>query len=175
MGTRAELIGIGIGVFVIANAADYMNRQAEKKRFILQMGSPDNGFAVKSVRQLKSRGWLKDGSCNDADLVGANLEGADLSDADLRGVDLSVANLKWSFLDGVDLRRAELRRVDLSDAILEDADLSHAIIFGATLNRLNLSDAKLKGAIYNEHTIWPYGFDPEAAGAILGDRDLENG
>ncbi len=44
LGTRAELIGIGIGVFVIANAADYMNRQAEKKAAYFADGQPGQWF-----------------------------------------------------------------------------------------------------------------------------------
>jgi uncharacterized protein YjbI with pentapeptide repeats len=36
----------------------------------------------------------------------------------------------------------------------------------STLIEANLQGADLRGVRYNEHTIWPDGFDPMAAGAI---------
>ena len=40
---------------------------------------------------------------------------------------------------------------------------------GASLYEANLSGADLCGACYNANTLWPEGFDPEAAGAVLVD------
>ena len=47
-------------------------------------------------------------------------------------------------------------------AILTGADLT-----GADLRRANLTWAALTGTHYDEHTQWPEGFDPVAAGAVL--------
>ena len=41
------------------------------------------------------------------------------------------------------------------------ADLS-----GANLSAANLRRADLTGALYDNGTVWPEGFDPEAAGAV---------
>lgn len=81
-GLWAEMIGQGIGVF-IANAGEYVSNQAEKKRLILQMGSPNNDFAIETVRQLRSRGWVHSGMPKKAVLNGADLRGATLWGANL--------------------------------------------------------------------------------------------
>jgi len=49
---KSELIGIGIAVILIDNANEILRRSGEKKRLILQMGSPDNAFAREALRQL---------------------------------------------------------------------------------------------------------------------------
>jgi len=38
---------------------------------------------------------------------------------------------------------------------------------GADLREAKLSEAKLFGALYSTDTIWPEGFDPVAAAAVL--------
>jgi hypothetical protein len=63
------------------------------------------------------------------------LEGADLSHMNLRGFDLSAANLRYA-----DLRGADLRGASLFTAVMD-------------------------GAVYDEETRWPVGFDPEQHGA----------
>ena len=75
---------------------------------------------------------------------------ADLSDAELFDADLSGANLT-----GANLTGANLNRADLTDAILTGADLTSADLYGAKLN-----GAVLDGIIYNDSTVWPYGFTP---------------
>lgn len=217
---RAEFIGIGITVFIIGNATEARNRaanrEAERKRLILQMGSPDNTIAIEAVRQLRSKGWIEDGSLSGVYLSRANLSGADLSKADLSGADLydiklneanleeadlSGAEMQWSNLKRADLKRANLTKTNLSraemsqanlfnaklneasldeasleDAYLKEAELSEAFLnmanlngahlMGANLNLVDLSETYLRGSQYNTDTIWPEGFDPDAAGAI---------
>ena len=123
---RSDLIGMGITVLIIDNVNDMNGRRAEKERLILQMGSPDHGFAIEAARQLGARRWLFDGSLSRAILNGAILNGAKLSGAILSGTDLRGAKLSSTFLSG---------------------------------------------AIYDQNTIWPQGFDPEKAGAILTVQD----
>ena len=73
----------------------------------------------------------------------------------LRGARLGDAVL-WS----ADLRGADLTGADLRGANLQGADLRSAVLSGA-----DFTDARVHGATYDEKTLWPDGFDPEAAGA----------
>lgn len=114
--THAEFIGMGLTVLVIANATEYQQTKAEKNKLILQLGSPDRGFAIEAARQLRQRGWIRDGS-----LFKANLSGADLTEANLTGAILSRADLT-----GAILSRAALTGADLTEAILKGADLTGA-------------------------------------------------
>ena len=66
---KSELIGIGIAVILIDNANEIIRRNEEKKRLILQMGSPENAFAIEAARQLRARGWLFDGSISNASII----------------------------------------------------------------------------------------------------------
>ena len=73
-------------------------------------------------------------SACDSNVRGAYLVRADLSGADLSGADLSEA----------DLYRANLRNANLSEARLRGADLT---------------DANLSGAVWNDETVFPEGFE----------------
>ncbi len=98
-----------------------------------------------------------------------------LRKCDTAGVDLSQAILRRAYLRGVDLRGAILRRTSLIEANLRGAslvgmDLGEANLIGAYLAGADLTAANLKGAKANDRTIWPEGFDPEAAGVeFVGD------
>ncbi len=89
-------------------------------------------------------------------LSGMDLFSANLVAADLRSADLAEANLSNADLGGADLTGANLRGADLSDANLGSADLRGAYLAGADLS----------GTTYDDFTLWPDGFDPQAAGAI---------
>jgi uncharacterized protein YjbI with pentapeptide repeats len=69
-------------------------------------------------------------------------------------VDLTDAHLRRTNLRGANLRRASLRGADLRDTILCGADLSGVDLSGADLRNAKCDDA----------TIWPSGFDWQAAG-----------
>ena len=43
---HAEIIGIGVTVLILGNADEYIRNKVEQRRLILQMSSPDNGFAI---------------------------------------------------------------------------------------------------------------------------------
>ena len=148
---RAELVGIGIAVLIIDNANEAIKRREEKKRLVLQMGSPDNAFAIEAVRQMRARQWMFDGTLHHADLGRANLNEAILSIADMRGADLGGADLSGALLTGANLKEAILWGADLSGALLgvadlRGADLSGAILSGAKLNGADMSGAKLERA-----------------------------
>jgi uncharacterized protein YjbI with pentapeptide repeats len=87
------------------------------------------------------------------DLSEANLEWADLTEADLRYARLRAANLHGAYLTG-----AQLDGADLSDARLDDTYLLATDFGNATLQR-----ATLVGAIWDQSTTWPPGFDPPRA------------
>ena len=90
-------------------------------------------------------------------VIGANLGGANLCGANLRGANLRDAYLRDANLGGADLGGANLR-----DAYLRDANLRGANLCGA-----NLRGANLRDATYSQLTLWPAGFDPKVAGAVL--------
>jgi hypothetical protein len=100
--------------------------------------------------------YLRGAELRGAYLSRADLFGVDLAGADLRGADLGWANLSDAKLQGADLSGANLYGTDLSDADLRGADLGGANLIGADLGR----------AAYDEYTVWPDGYDPEAAGAV---------
>ena len=56
---------------------------------------------------------------------------------------------------------------NLEGADLKGANLEGANLEGANLWRANLFKANLSGAIADQDTQWPDGFDPVAAGVII--------
>ena len=113
----------------------------------------------------EGRDDLKKVDLSRANLSFVNLHKADLSEANLSEADLSSANLSSAILRGADLREANLSGADLPP--FSSANLSSAILRGADLREANLSGADLREAKYDNNTIWPDGFDPKAAGAVL--------
>lgn len=144
-----ELASIAITILFVDALYQHRETEREKRRLILQMGSPDNAFAREAVRALRSRGWLGDGSLQGAWLGGANLQGAFLGLANLQGADLRAANLQGA---------------NLMDANLREADLRYANLHGA-----DLGDANLEGAKASQGTVWPGDFEvPE--GVVMEDQ-----
>ena len=123
-----------------------------------------------------SQANLVETNLNHADLSGADLSGAELLQASLTNADLRGVELSGAYINNADLYQADLRGANLSlanlwmanlkQANLRGADLSDAFLFDVNLNGADLTRANLEGALYNENTIWPEGFDPDAAGAI---------
>jgi hypothetical protein len=152
------LFGAGIAVFLISWAIEQLATlatQEEKNRLILQMGSPDNAFAVEAVRMLSARKWLFDGTLAGASLVRTNLIGANLTGANLREADLLAANLRAAKLMGANLSGANLKSADLSGAKLSRADLSKAILINTNLSEafligVDLHETDLQGADLSE-------------------------
>jgi len=143
---RAEFLGAGIATLLIGNASQAAQIKEEKKRLILQMGSPDNSFAIEAVRQLGQHGWLKDGTLKGANFYKANLSQADLSGANLSKARLTNTNLSGAQLGAANLCRASLFNANLSQAHLDSSDLSEANLLFATLSGSKLIRANLSGA-----------------------------
>lgn len=113
-----------------------------------------------------SKSELQGANLFQANLIGsilteANLQGANLAETILNGAILQNANLQ-----GANLTRSDLNWVDFSQADLRQANLQQARLGWAKLTGAQLEGADLAGARYNEHTIWPDGFSPEAAGCL---------
>lgn len=97
-----------------------------------------------------------------ASLTEANLEGATLEEADFNSANFSWANLKYAAAQTANLSNAGLQNTDL-----EGIDLFEAQLLGTDFLNSNLETAKsLKGATYNDLTLFPVGFQPEAKGMI---------
>ncbi len=102
-----------------------------------------------------------------AKLIHANLSNARMSGADLCRARLIGANLSGADLSKADLMGANLCKADLSGANLSESRLIFSYLMGTNLSGANLHKADLKEAKYDQTTIWPEGFDPIEAGAIL--------
>jgi len=109
---------------------------ANKAKLIAQMGSSVRDVAVAATEELWRKGWLADGS----------LENAYLSDANLKGADLRSANLKGAVLRGADLEGADLGHANLQSADLTGAQLSGSRLPGAQLQQVHLRAEQLAQA-----------------------------
>lgn len=125
-----EIISIAITVLVINS---FYERRELMTRLIREMGSEDNSYSLKAVRELRENGLLCDGSLADSTLIEANLENARLMNANLENVNLMGANLK-----SASLIRANLENANLMGANFENANLMGANLKGARLLEANL-------------------------------------
>lgn len=122
--------------------------QDERRHLAKQLASPINSVAQQAAEDLRSRGWLTDGTLDGVDLVGANLANVVLIDATLRHADLRKANL-----NGADLRGANLQGADLRDANFSGADFRGA-------NLLNVIALGIEAATWDETTVMPEEIKP---------------
>lgn len=181
----SEIIGIGATVFLIdrINRLRIQQREAkeEKERLIAEMGSTDNDVALFALKKIRQRGWHMDGSLvgldfsqavlTNANLIDANLQAANLFDANLQNAFLMNANLQNAFLIGANLQGthllgANLTRANLQGAHLQGTQFTSIIVDYLPDHAATLTEARLSRAQYNDRTLWPKGFDPQAAGAI---------
>lgn len=148
-GIATELIGAAITAFLFGTVLVLFQQiqtiENEKQNAILQMGSPDNVFAIESVRIARQKGWLQDGSFEGAYFVGANLQGANLFDAQLSQTNLNRANLQGADLTSSDLKNASLILVNLSDSSLPGADFSGADLRNSNLQRITVTTSDFQG------------------------------
>lgn len=169
----AELLSLAATVLVIDRLNQRRATQQEKRRLILQMGSPDNAFAVEAARILSSEEWLEDGSLKKAKLRSANLQKARLWDADLQEAYLRHAILQDAKLRGANLQETDLQEANLKGAVLRDANLKGANLRGANLQEADLREADLQGIDLRETLL--KGADLQNAnleGVLLGSSDL---
>ncbi len=88
-----DCISTAIAILVIDKLNENRQQSIIKAQLIREMGSPDNGIALRAVKELEAKGHLFDGSLRNAYLIRANLRNANLEKADLQGAVLQEANL----------------------------------------------------------------------------------
>ncbi|GJM42733.1 MAG: hypothetical protein DHS20C20_30150 [Ardenticatenaceae bacterium] len=139
----------------------------------LQGAKLNSSYLVESNLEGTHLEWadLSNSQLQGANLARANLIGSILTNAILKDADLAGATLNGAILQNANLVRANLSKADMNWVNLSQADLTEANLQRARLGWAKLTDAILTGADltgvrYNEHTVWPEGFSPEAAGCI---------
>ena len=105
---------------------------------------------------------------------GANFSSAGLKRTDLKGCNFINCNMQNSILSksyakeakfiNTDLSKADLEKINLDKAILKNVDLRNADLSGATLTWSEATDVNLKGALYDENTVFNQGFNPKEHG-----------
>jgi|GEM_PF-322581 len=119
---------------------------------------------------------------NKAKLIRTDFRSANLQYVDFSGCDLGNAIFNVAESEGANFYEANLKDVKANACDFSDADftkatmdniiLCNAILFGANLlYARNIEKAKLKGAKYDETTIWPEGFNPLKYGAVKAERN----
>ncbi len=121
------------------------------------------------------RANLQEADLHSANLCNANLHHADmykvnLQNAQINNAKLSNANLQEAYLCDANLTKTNLREADLYRANLRDANLYKADVWAAKFQEADLRGANLKSVkniscavfwntIYDDHTIFPKGFN----------------
>ena len=132
-------------------------------------------FDYADMRKVKiSRAAETGASMSTASFSGTNLSEAFLDSVDFYGADLSGVDFSGSCLVGANFADACLDGANMCEANLRNADLRGASLGEAPLPRFPdmsiatvLSGACCEGAHANAQTVWPFGFDPVAAGVIF--------
>lgn len=118
------------------------------------------------IRPLAPTILLSSRSCENCQLLGADVSGLDLSGADLEaGVDLKGANLTGATLTNTNLSYASLEQAILDQVSGAMVNLSGAFLTNASLRKATLGQAKLYGATL---------LDADLEGADLGGAFLSN-
>ena len=104
----------------------------------------------------------------------AKFQTTDLKRTDLKGCNFINCNMQNSILSksyakeakfiNTDLSKADLEKINLDKAILKNVDLRNADLSGATLTWSEATDVNLKGALYDENTVFNQGFNPKEHG-----------
>lgn len=123
-------------------------------------------------------------------LRGANLEGLIAPLGQFQGLDLSKCNLYWASLADADLSFAVLTEADLRGANLCRTKCRNTVFRKANLGRDNLGgrtmlqgadlqyallhDCNLEGAVFDDTTKFPLGFNPHEVGMVHVDELQES-
>lgn len=107
-----------------------------------------------TLKNMDLRGaWFNETNLRGADLLGANLQQTSLAQATLSYASLRNADLRGAMLRGADLQGTDLRGADLRNADLRRTDVGGKPGWGTH------GMAKFSGALYNDATQFPDGFD----------------
>jgi len=105
-----------------------------------------------------------------ANLDKASLRSATLAHSKMRASSLQEADLSGASLTEVYLVGSKLYDSNFENANLSYTDFSYCGLHGANLNGTNLDSSIFEGAMFDETTIWPEGFDPISKGARIVPR-----
>jgi hypothetical protein len=152
-----EIFSIVFTVGVLGWFAHWREVQADKRRLIEELGSRVQDVAVYAAEKLRRRGWLTDGSLQEARLWEANLHNANLQRAYLASAHLEGANLRGANLGGAVLPQVHLEGANLHNANLQRAYLASAHLEGANLRGANLQMVLWPDAEFDEDTTLPDG------------------
>jgi uncharacterized protein YjbI with pentapeptide repeats len=153
-----EVLGIAFTVGIIDRMNNRRANEQRKRELILQMGSPNNEFALEAVRLLNLLGWLDDGSLQKIQLENCQLQNADLRGADLRDAimskgDFRQASFHFANLSGANLAQSvfieakcvevDFTYADLKESKFQSATLTSAKLVECSLERADFTEAKL--------------------------------
>lgn len=171
-----SLLSISLTVLLIDRLYERREAVTLKQRLLRELGSSDNGFAVRAAKEVRAQGWMADGSLTKCDLSLANLANANfqgaividtncykahLIDANFKGAKFTGgsfhetlfngATLDDTIVDGdADFLKAEFAGASLRDIQLPGAKLEEAVFFRADLSNANLAGARMRGAKFHE-------------------------
>lgn len=145
-----ELISISITVLIIDSISEWrQNKRVQinlRQQLVREIGSKDNGIALRAINELRAKDWLTDGSLVGAQMPYANIDNGELKQAQLRGVNLYKALARRAYLETANLSSADLKKADFTGSFLKHANLEHANLTKAKLVNTWLDDAALTGA-----------------------------
>lgn len=146
----AELFSIALTVLIIDRLNSKRTKNDEIRRLLLQMGSPNNSFALEAIRLLRQEVNLSDIDFSRIDLERADLTNANLASINMNNVFMQRAKLVKANLGSASLRNAKLAGIDLTNADLVLADLTNADLAGANLTDADLTATTVAGANFLE-------------------------
>jgi hypothetical protein len=167
-----EIIGIILTIAFI----DYYYRQREEKealkKLIRELGSRDNAVAIAAIGELRTRGWLQDGSLSGGNFICANLDNANLILANFENCYFGSARFRNSILNSANLKNANLHNADFRDASLFGANLEGATLQNAAVDRARFRGANLHNTDLADEQ---FAFACTLRDAIMPDGQVYNG
>lgn len=109
------------------------------------------------------------------ELESISFEGANIENSDFSGSDLYGATFRQAKCDSCKFVDADMRSSSVFDAVFRNSDMRGAsfaldntgcpvLLVGVDFSNSNLDGADFTGAIYDDTTIFPDGFDPASRG-----------
>lgn len=167
----------------IAAAERKLAEAVKKQRGLLEpaLSPPINAAAIRAglVSEKELPGLdMKGQDLSGGNLVYRNLRGSDFSDtvllgASLQGCDLRAANFSGATLGRTTFYEADVRGADFSNSNIDNCYFLQARLEGANFDSATIKDSDMR-ATYDDDTVWPDAFNPEAQGAVHIDPAKEN-
>ncbi len=163
------LIGIAVAVLFIDALNKRRDTESEQRRLVREMGNPDNGIALRAVKEIVSHGYHLDGLLRSQDFTSANLRGAALLSADLRRAIFHHVDLTGAQLYGTDLRGADFWHTRLNGARFHGANVEGARFRWSDLRNARVTREQLETASCLRGAILPDGSLYDGRFALKGD------